>query len=206
MDRVLILGVGNILWADEGFGPRCIEALAARFDWPESVELMDGGTQGLLLIEPIQLARRVLLFDAIDYDLPPGSLHVARGAEISTMIGARKLSLHQATMQDVLACTEMLGGGPEEIVLVGVQPAELEDYGGSLSAPARAQLEPALAAGLAELARWGIVPTPRSGAVDDAPLAAALTLDAYEAGRPSAEAACRVGDARVLALAAAAES
>lgn len=45
--EVLILGIGNLLWADEGFGVRCAERLAARAALPPHVTVMDGGTQGL---------------------------------------------------------------------------------------------------------------------------------------------------------------
>ena len=49
-DQVLIMGIGNVLWADEGFGVRCIEHLAAHWALPEGVTLLDGGTQGLCLL------------------------------------------------------------------------------------------------------------------------------------------------------------
>ena len=57
---------------------------------------------------------------------------------------------------------------------------------------------PAIALALDRLQQWGVVPTPRT----EAPAASALDMAAYEAGRPSAQAACRIGDARVLGLAA----
>ena len=41
--RIVVLGVGNLLWADEGFGVRCVEALDAGWDLPPDVGLMDGG-------------------------------------------------------------------------------------------------------------------------------------------------------------------
>lgn len=200
MNDVLLLGVGNLLWADEGFGPRCVEALVARYHLPEGVVAMDGGTQGLLLVDPIQRARRVLIFDAIDYGLVPGTLRLIPQEQISQVMAARKMSLHQATMQDVLACVQLLGGGPEDIALIGMQPVELEDYGGSLSAPVRAQLDAALALAEQVLAGWGHPLRAREALADpDAVIAPALRLDAYEAGRPSAEEACRIGDGRVLA-------
>ena len=48
--RVVVLGVGNLLWADEGFGVRCVEALGNDWDFPPEVELLDGGTLGLALV------------------------------------------------------------------------------------------------------------------------------------------------------------
>ncbi|GFH63469.1 MAG: hydrogenase maturation protease, partial [Candidatus Desulfovibrio kirbyi] len=51
--NVLILGVGNILLTDEGFGVRAVEYLQSRYQWPASVRLMDGGTSGVLLMPQI---------------------------------------------------------------------------------------------------------------------------------------------------------
>ena len=48
--QVLILGIGNVLWADEGFGVRCVETLADQWSFPDNVKLLDGGTQGLYLL------------------------------------------------------------------------------------------------------------------------------------------------------------
>lgn len=79
---VRVLGVGNLLWADEGFGPRCVEALGAGWSFPPEVELIDGGTLGLALIPLLQEATHVLLFDAVDHSGEPGSLVVARDEEV----------------------------------------------------------------------------------------------------------------------------
>ena len=59
--EALVLGIGNLLWADEGFGVRAVEALHAAYEFPAGVTLQDGGTLGLLLYEPVACARRVLV-------------------------------------------------------------------------------------------------------------------------------------------------
>ena len=68
-DNALILGIGNLLWADEGFGVRCVEALAAAWELPATVTVMDGGTQGLYLLPYVSAARRLIVFDAVDYGI-----------------------------------------------------------------------------------------------------------------------------------------
>ncbi len=65
--RVVVMGLGNLLWADEGFGIRVAERLYARYHWPEEVEIVDGGTQGLNLLGYVEQASHLLLLDAIDY-------------------------------------------------------------------------------------------------------------------------------------------
>ncbi|EWY38114.1 hydrogenase expression protein [Skermanella stibiiresistens SB22] len=192
---VLVLGIGNILYADEGFGVRCVEELHRRWSFSDDVLVMDGGTQGLYLVHFVKAARRVIVFDAIDYGEPPGTLKLVRGADVPKFTGAKKMSLHQTGFQDVLSAAELLGGELDDILLIGVQAVELEDYGGSLTAPVRARIEPALTMALDQLAEWGHPATARSTPAERL-MHEGIGLAEYETGRPSAEDACRVGDRR----------
>lgn len=151
----LVLGIGNLLWADEGFGVRAAEALQARYHLPPDILVVDGGTQGLALIPWLRAARRVIVLDAVDLGLAPGALTLLRDAEIPRLMGARRLSLHQTTFMDVLAAVELLGGGPEAMWVVGVQPGELDDFGGGLTPPVAAALEGALEQVITALVAWG---------------------------------------------------
>lgn len=197
MNRILILGIGNLLWADEGFGVRVVQALQRNYDFPESVRLMDGGTQGLALLPYVQAADTLIIADAVDFKCDPGTLLELRDAEVPAYLGAKKMSLHQVSFQEVLALSELLGHSPRHIYLVGVQPCILEDYGGSLSDTVKAMLEPAMARILAYLAELDVAAEKRTqGGMEPDP----LEIRAYESQRPSAGEACRVGDERFLAL------
>jgi len=197
--RILVLGVGNILWADEGFGVRAVEELARRYEFPEHVRLEDGGTQGLYLVDLVRDADVLLVFDAVDYGLPPGTLHCVRGEEVPRFMGAKKMSLHQTGFQEVLALAELMGQCPRELLLIGVQPVELEDFGGSLRDPVKAQIGPAIAIALDHLARFGVHPRERNAAALPASFVhREVAMYVYESGRPPADAACRIGDARFL--------
>lgn len=195
--RVLVLGVGNLLWADEGFGVRCVEAFARRWSVPPGVELMDGGTQGLYLVQHIADAERVLVFDAVDFGAPDGTLVVVRDADVPSFIARGKMSLHQAGVADVLACAELLGRKPVALTVIGAQPVELEDYGGSLTPTVRALVPRAVELAAEELRAWGVELVERTDAPPEV-IVPALSIEAYESGRPSADAACRHGDERVL--------
>lgn len=195
----LVLGIGNVLWADEGFGVRAVEALHERYALPASVTLVDGGTQGLVLLADVTAHSHVLVFDAIDFGDPPGTLRVLRDREVPSWAGA-KMSLHQQSFMELLAVAELQGRFPPHLTLVGVQPERLMDFGGSLSDSVRAQLDAALAHAVAQLADWGFAPQARSAPPAERLNDRALHLDQYEGGRPPAEAACRVGDARFLAI------
>jgi hydrogenase maturation protease len=197
--EVLVLGIGNMLWADEGFGVRAVEALNVTVAYPApDVLLLDGGTLGLNLLEYVEASRRVLVFDAVDFGLPPGTLKVLRDAEVPRW-GARKMSPHQNGFNDVLALAQLHGRAPDTITAVGVQPMTLDDFGGSLTEPVRARLAEAVELAVVQLADWGFAGRLRAAGEAVEPLnAQSLALGAYESSRPTEEDACRIGDPRVL--------
>ena len=129
---ITVLGIGNVLWADEGFGVRCVEALQQRWRFDEGhggvpVQLIDGGTQGLYLIQHVQSAPKLLIFDAIDYGLEPGTLKLIENDDVPRFMGAKKMSLHQTGFQEVLMLAQLTEHYPGEVLLIGCQPQELED-------------------------------------------------------------------------------
>jgi len=198
--EALVLGIGNVLWADEGFGVRAVEALHAAFAFPDGVSLVDGGTLGLALYDLVGSARRVLVLDAIDFRLPPGTLRVLRGDEVPAW-GRAKLSPHQNGFNDVLALLQLNGRAPETIAAIGVQPQELSDFGGSLTEPVASRVGEAVALAAAELAGWGFPGAPRAPGARCEPLhASSLARDEYETGRPSNAVACRHGDPRLVTI------
>jgi hydrogenase maturation protease len=183
---VLVLGIGNVLWADEGFGVRAVEALNAGWSFPEHVRLMDGGTQGMGLLAPVCEARRLLILDAVDFGRVPGTLQLIRDAAVPSYLGAKKVSMHQTGFQEVLASARMLGELPATLALIGVQPVELDDYGGSLRPEVRARLPEAVELAIEVLRGWGVRAEARAGAPEPWELTGppALDLGDYEAGRP----------------------
>ncbi len=182
----LILGIGNLLWADEGFGIRAIETLHARYSFPNNVRLMDGGTQGIFLLPWVRNAKHLLIFDAIDFGLPPATLKLIRNDDVPRFMGVKKMSMHQTGFQEVLSSAQLTGDLPGDIALVGVQPELLDDYGGSLRESVKAQIDPAIKMACSVLAEWGVAATLR----DEAPAAServgpgALDISDYEHDRP----------------------
>lgn len=178
---VTVLGIGNILWADEGFGVRAVEALHDAYIFPPDVRLIDGGTQGLALLPIIESASRLVVFDAIDYGLTPGSLRIIDDDAVPRYLTAKKMSLHQTSFQDVLGLATLSGRLPAHMRLIGVQPLDLDDYGAGLTAPVRAQLGIAVDHALAWLAISGIIGTPRPKDQNAEPLGpASVRQIAYE--------------------------
>jgi hydrogenase maturation protease len=196
LPSILLLGIGNVLWADEGFGVRVVERLQQHYRFPDGVRVLDGGTQGVYLVQHVQEAEVLVVFDAVDYGLEPGSLKCVADGDVPNFLGAKKMSLHQTGFQEVLATAQMLGRYPRHLLLIGVQPQELDDYGGSLRAVVKAQIQPAIERALAYLQQFNITAekTQEGGALSDP----VLNMQRYEQERPPAEAACRIGDARIL--------
>ena len=161
--------------------------------------LKDGGTLGLNLYEDIADARRVLVFDAIDFGLPPGTLRVLRDDEVPAW-GRTKLSPHQIGFNDVLALAQLNGRAPDTIVAIGVQPVELDDFGGSLREPVR---EPPsrgrgarrAAAGGVGLSRHAARARRRLRAAERRPCCRSTSTSP---AAPARTQACRDGDERVL--------
>jgi hydrogenase maturation protease len=159
--NILVLGIGNILWADEGFGVRAVEAFHRAYKVGENVTVLDGGTQGLYLVQFVREADYLLVFDAIDYGLVPGTLKLVCDEEVPKFTGAKKMSLHQTGFQEVLSAADLMGGYPEKLALIGCQPVDLEDWGGPMTEPVRAVIPQALDMAVDFLLSWGVEVEPR---------------------------------------------
>ena len=143
----------------------------------------------------------MVIFDAVDFGDDPGTLRVVENDNIPAFVAGKKVSLHQAGLQDVIACAKLLGDCASNMLLIGVQPVELEDYGGSLRPQVRARIPEALDIARDYLANHGIDLRPADRDSRQAIIHPGLDLASYEQGRPDDDSACRSGDARVLARA-----
>ena len=152
--RVLVLGVGNPLMGDDGFGLALLEHLRRSAGWPADVTLMDGGTWGMNLLPDIEDADALLILDAVDAGREPGAL-VTLGRDQLPKYVAQKLSPHQVDLRDVLALAELRGHLPTRAAAVGIQPYRIA-LGTELSPTAAARLDAAADAACAILGDWGV--------------------------------------------------
>ena len=148
-----MLGLGNLLLGDEGFGVHAAARLRARFRLPPDVEVVDGGTLGLGLLAALEDADRILVLDALDAGQPPGTVVRLSWDDLPRVVRT-KVSPHQVTVQEVLALREFRHGRPAAFEAVGVQPASLEP-GCDLSSEVEAAMGEALATAVAVLRGWG---------------------------------------------------
>jgi hydrogenase maturation protease len=140
--RTLVLGLGNPLMADDGFGLAALAALRERWLLPPEVDLADGGTWGIRLLPLIEGADRLLVLDAITVGAPAGTPVALEGDELPRYL-ALKLSPHEIGLSEVLALATLAGTLPREVVALGAEPGSVE---------MSAELSPALAAQVAPVA------------------------------------------------------
>ena len=153
-DRITVLGVGNILLKDEGVGVRVVEEMTRRYTFPENVEVLDGGTLGMELMRFLLGTDRVIIIDAIDGSLPPGSIYQFEKEAVKTYF-REKVSVHDLGIQDVLAALDVLEKPLQELVVMGVQPAVI-DVGLDLTPVVAQSVEPVITKVLALLADWKV--------------------------------------------------
>jgi hydrogenase maturation protease len=152
---ILVLGLGNTIMTDDGFGVRVVEALSSRFRFlGEKVRVLDGGTLGLDLLPHLEDVEQLLIVDALEMKSSAGTTFRLEGEDVPRAF-ASKLSVHQMGVQDLLAVSELMGHLPRELVVWGVQP-ECIEMGTELTPTVAAALEPVLMGVLDELRRWGV--------------------------------------------------
>lgn len=140
MNTTLVLGLGNSLRGDDGAGPSVVAALS-QMDLPPHVELIDGGTPGLETVLLFEGYERVIIVDVADMGLEPGQWRrfTPDTAEIKTDENKLSGTLHAAGLAEALVLAEALGMLPEEVVIYGIQPKQL-DWSEGLTAPLQAAL------------------------------------------------------------------
>jgi hydrogenase maturation protease len=148
MPPVLILGIGNILLRDEGVGVHVVKALADHA-LPAEVELVDGGTAGADLVDLLADRRKVIVIDAIEAGVAPGTILRLTPADLLPDQD-EMISLHQLGLVQSLYMAEQLACSPQEVVIIAVQP-ETICPGLELSDDVQATLPRAIRAVLAEL-------------------------------------------------------
>lgn len=152
--NILVLGIGNTLLRDEGVGVRVIESLTTRYALPDEVEVLDGGTAGMDLLDAISGRDVLIVCDAVKADAPPGTVVRITGDDVPACF-RNKLSPHQVGLSDVLATLKLLGELPPVVSIVGIVPEDLS-LGTDLSLTASDAVDHALTTIIDELAAAGI--------------------------------------------------
>jgi hydrogenase maturation protease len=167
-NRILVLGVGNILLRDEGVGVKAVVKLQSEYDFSDNVQLMDGGTLGLSLLDPICKSDHLIVVDAVKYGHPPGTLYRFTAEDFERRV-KYKNSLHQLDFVETLAFAELLEKRPTAVV-VGVEPEDMSPWGMELTEIVQSRLSDVCSKVLEEIAAAGGTFNPRNGIREEPPL------------------------------------
>ena len=149
--KTVVVGIGNLIRTDDGFGVHALERLQRDARVPSGVTFIDGGTHGLELLTYIADSTHLLLLDAIDVGEPAGTVVRMVNEELRGLPGAA--SVHQVGLADLLATLPLVSTTRREIVLLGVTPLST-DWGTELTAPVAAALEGLVEEAVTQLAHW----------------------------------------------------
>lgn len=162
--RITVLGVGNLLFCDEGVGVRVVEHLLERYVFPRNVSIVDGGVLGLRLLGVVSETDHLIVVDAIRNRKAPGTLVRLEGDEVPRRLYAKN-SLHQVDLLETLSVLPALDHYPETVIL-GVEPEDIESMSLELSSPVQAAVAPLIGAVLQELERLEVTPVEKGGQGD----------------------------------------
>lgn len=152
--HIMILGVGCILFSDEGFGIRVIEKLEETYTFPDNVSVVDGGVLGVNLLGVISLADQLIVVDVIRNKGNPGDVYRLSGDQIPERIRAKN-SIHQVDFLEALTLCQALDKVPETVI-VGVEPLDIETLSIELTPVTAAKVAPMIDMVLSELDRLHI--------------------------------------------------
>jgi hydrogenase maturation protease len=148
MDKNLkIIGIGNLILTDEGVGIHAVRELEKR-GLPEWIEIIDGGTSTMELLDVIHGAVRIIFIDAVKGGGEPGTIYRITPDDLQEE-SEHPLSIHQVGILDVLDMVKQLGGNPD-VVIIGVEPKEIT-WGMELSPEVNAKFPKLIEAVLKEI-------------------------------------------------------
>jgi hydrogenase maturation protease len=152
--EIIILGVGNILFSDDGLGIRVVEKLLEDYRFPDRVTVVDGGVLGINLLGVISHAHHLIVVDTILNRGKPGDLHRLAGGDIPNRILAKN-SLHQVDLIEALTLCQFLDHVPQTVI-VGAEPMDMETLGTELTPTLAGQVENVVLMVLKELETLGV--------------------------------------------------
>jgi hydrogenase maturation protease len=123
--KITILGIGNTIFSDEGVGVHVLPLLEEKFRGDSNIEIIEGSTDGMKLLGPVEDTDYLIVIDAINAGKHGGTIITLEGAEIPAYFGI-KMSIHQLGFQEVLFAAKLRERYPKNIVMIGMQPSSLE--------------------------------------------------------------------------------
>jgi hydrogenase maturation protease len=151
---IMILGIGSILFSDDGFGIRVAQRIEEEYEFPDSVLVVDGGVLGINLLGVISKPKHLIVVDTMRNKGQPGDLYRLEGDAIPERIRAKN-SLHQVDFLEALTLCQALDNVPKTVI-IGVEPEDIQTLSLVLTPTVQSQVEPVMRMVLAELDRLGV--------------------------------------------------
>lgn len=156
-ERIVILGVGNILLKDEAVGVKVVEELERRYRFPDNVRVVDGGTQGLWLMATIQEADHLIVVDAVLGKGEPGTIYRLERDDLPKGLRAKQ-SAHDSDLVEALNLCSLIDAAPKSVVVVGIEPEKIVQFDLELSESVAARIDDLVERVLDELKNLGVEP------------------------------------------------
>lgn len=155
--KVGIISLGSIIMGDDAFGAYVLQFLKANYDFPSEIELLDLGTPGPEFVNYMAQFDAVIVLDAVKAKGEPGEVRLYRQQDIAKILPALRLSPHDPSLRDALLAGDFIGEAPDDVLLVGVIPSQVE-LQTTLSEPVMAAIPEVEEAVISELRRLGFEP------------------------------------------------
>jgi len=124
-NKILVLGLGNILLRDEGIGVRVVERMLEQYEFADNIKVLDGGVRGIILMDPIIDSDHVIVVDAVLNDHPPATIYRLDGEDVRLSL-AFKNSVHDMDFLETLCCCELVSGKRPSAVIIGIEPKDFQ--------------------------------------------------------------------------------
>ncbi len=153
--EVVVLGLGNILMEDEGIGVHAVNHLEENYSFKPEIEIVDGGTSGLDLLPFFGTEKSILIIDAVNFDMEPGTVGRLDDDAILAQLDP-KISLHHLGLSDLISISELTDRKPKKMTLLGIQPESMENLDLEMTETIKGVFDKVISNALRILGEWGI--------------------------------------------------
>jgi hydrogenase maturation protease len=151
--QIALLGLGNLMRTDDAVGMLTLRRLEECGLLPPEVRVIEGGTLGLDLLESLRGISHLLVLDAVDGGVVPGTILRFEGEEIDNLRVSKSVRL--LGFSDLICALRLMDAAPAEAVLLGVQPAST-DWGTALTPEVLPAQQTLMQSALEQLTRWKV--------------------------------------------------
>ena len=152
---VVVIGLGNILMEDEGIGVHAVNHLEQHYRFTPEIEIVDGGTSGLDLLPFFGPDKAILLIDAVNFDMDPGTVGVLEDDAILAQLDP-KVSLHHLGLSDLISISELTDRKAQKLTLLGIQPESMDNLDLEMTDTVNGVFDKVIGNSLRILKEWGI--------------------------------------------------